>query len=58
MKRPLTWKEQDMIEQVKATFAIEDIYLSQREIDDMESILRGEETVEEVIERIFKEEGV
>ena len=44
MKRPLAWKQQDKIDQVAASLAIEDMPLTEQDKKRLESIARKEKT--------------
>lgn len=56
-KRPLTWEEQDRINQVIATFAISGMTLPEEAIRNLEAIVRGEKTAEDIIRELDEEYG-
>lgn len=55
VKRPLTWKQQDKIDQVTASLAIEDMPLTERDKKRLESIARKEKTARQAIREIIDE---
>lgn len=52
MSRPLTIKQKDMIRQVAATMAIEDMPLTKRCYENLAATAAGTKTVEQVIGEI------
>lgn len=51
MKSELTSKQTDMINQVAATMAIEDMHLTKENRQDLNDILTGETTLKKSIEK-------
>lgn len=50
MKTKITAKQQDMINQVAATMAIEDMHLTETNKKELKNILTGKTTIKESIE--------
>lgn len=52
MERPLTWKQQNMLDQVAATMAIEDMPLTEDILKMGADIVTGKKTVGQVIQEL------
>lgn len=53
-REPLTPEQQDMIDQVAASMAIENMPLTKRCYDNMRAVLTGEKTEEQVAQEIIR----